>query len=598
MNPHHHHHHHPALFQPKARMLVPLIVIPALLASSSPVGAKSPHPAASIKGLHPDKYDRYVPSSKDTFTCLSGSGKKTIPFSAVNDDYCDCEDGSDEPGTSACRWSTFYCHNKGHIPASILSSRVGDGICDPECCDGSDESEGVCPDVCVAIGQEFRAGLEEERKRRKTGSKIRSSYIAFAEKEKKRLEADVIKYSNLVKDKEREVEKARQVVEEVEQGQGEMMEKRKNSPLYTSLLAHRLSLSRLRSRTTRLESELDVLKSIFEDLVRSYNPNYQDMAVRAAAMGYMEIYHDGKTPPAEGSGTGVEEEETRREEVDGEGEPVVDESGEGEEKEEEIKDEELEELEKVDLMGLLVGWEDGSVSGAGKEDTLREFVLYNLANYIPDPLLESYDFLRSGLLYWLIKFSVVDPSTTFSSSVPKPHSSVESPQTSAARQSLNSATISLSDTQASLTSTQASLSDLATKFGPKGEWKKLDGTCIEKNLGEYTYELCFFGAATQKGNKGGGNNSLGRFNSWNYDSSAEEGTEAYYSKQLYDMGAKCWNGPHRSVKLQLYCAKENELLSVVEAEKCEYVFTATSPALCWPEAEDASSSSSSTKDEL
>ena len=167
--------------------------------------------------------------------------------------------------------------------------------------------------------------------------------------------------------------------------------------------------------------------------------------------------------------------------------------------------------------------------------------MYNLANYIPDPLLESYDFLRTGLLYWLIKFSVVDPSTTFSSSAKKSFGSVDTPrklslfprcllhpilssdrslpnppiraETSAARLALSSASSSLTSTENSLRQAEGSLSDLATKFGPKGEWKKLDGTCIEKNLGEYTYELCFFGGATQKSNKGGSSNSLGSVHS-------------------------------------------------------------------------------------
>ncbi|KAK3280185.1 hypothetical protein CYMTET_11964 [Cymbomonas tetramitiformis] len=48
---------------------------------------------------NPDGVGRYTPACRGKFICGDGA---TISLSRANDGYCDCRDGSDEPGTSAC----------------------------------------------------------------------------------------------------------------------------------------------------------------------------------------------------------------------------------------------------------------------------------------------------------------------------------------------------------------------------------------------------------------------------------------------------------------------------------------------------------------
>lgn len=47
--------------------------------------------------------DKRFYRERKSFLCIDGS--KIIPFEQVNDDYCDCEDGSDEPGKEASLWA-------------------------------------------------------------------------------------------------------------------------------------------------------------------------------------------------------------------------------------------------------------------------------------------------------------------------------------------------------------------------------------------------------------------------------------------------------------------------------------------------------------
>ncbi|CAB3407771.1 unnamed protein product [Caenorhabditis bovis] len=114
-----------------------------------------------VRGVPLSELSLFQPTGDklNLFTCRDGA--QTIPYSKLNDDYCDCLDGSDEPGTSSCQNTKFFCRNEGFTGRYVPSTRINDGICD--CCDGSDEYDGgvSCANICGELSKAEK--MERER---------------------------------------------------------------------------------------------------------------------------------------------------------------------------------------------------------------------------------------------------------------------------------------------------------------------------------------------------------------------------------------------------------------------------------------------------
>ncbi|EWC44975.1 hypothetical protein DRE_01034 [Drechslerella stenobrocha 248] len=496
------------------------------------------------RGVNPALSDKFRPDAKSQFTCLS-SPSHTLPYSLVNDDFCDCPDGSDEPGTAACSHLNhsvnplpgFYCENKGHTPTYIPFSLVNDGICDYDvCCDGSDEWMGVgdikCENRCATIGKEARKVAAEARKLYESGVRAYRSLVSKAVLLKKEVEdkivsldGEIVRSQGLVDDRKRELKEA-EAEEKSKMGKsgggkgkhGQLLDFTKDR---TQEMKEKLQ--RLKDERDALYEQLEKTEKILKTFKEEYNPNFNDEGVKRAVKSW-EDYLAGKS---------AETQDT----IDF----------------------------HTDLQSLLldeINWEDWE-----PEETIIDD-MYAIEAFMPPFLRTWVHGQLSSLQTFLVENGLLAPRKTPTA-------------TTSTSTKVQKASDALSAAESDLATKQSDLNNLKTEltqdYGANGVFRALKDACTEAQSGEYTYSFCHLGRATQK-NRDGGHTHLGDWTGFERRLDDEIEQEVLVAK--YEHGLRCWNGPERSAYVYLRCSAEEKVLSVAETEKCVYKYVATSPAVC------------------
>lgn len=535
------------------------------------------------------------------FSCISNPSIR-IPFSRVNDDYCDCPDGSDEPGTPACSYlhhysprhvpnpyaSTtprnetlalpgFYCKNKGHVPAYVRFENVNDGVCDYDvCCDGSEEYQGVggvkCPDKCAEIGKAWKKAEDVRQKGMAKAMKKRKELGVEAERRTKevleKIEAGKIKVEGL----ERKLKESEEALTDVERREKLRLVKSDASGKGTGRLGVLLNLARdrvteLRTTTEKVRKQrndmvarVEELEKLLSALKEDHNPNFNDAGVKKAVQGWEDY------AARESTDTWTDAE-----------------------------DRDLNEIVKEDGNESGVNWaefEDDS-----SEEVSDAAAIYSLTSYLPPSLQSWLSGTVTSLRQILVDNGVLPDSTT--------HANIaDSPAVKNARKTRDDTNRDLNNARNDL---DRDKQDLDKDYGPGGIFRALKDMCIEKESGEYKYSHCFMSKTTQQPKKGGGQTNMGNFVGFDIeyvdDVMPADGKGLGTGERVvmkYENGQHCWNGPSRSTRVVVGCSETEEIWRISESEKCVYRMEIGSPAVCGWKGEDklTEEEKASLKDEL
>ena len=411
----------------------------------------------------------------------------------------------------------------------------------------------TCPDKCKEIGKEWRAQDELRRKAHGAATKRRKELAAEAAKLKLEVENRIGTLVAEVEALEIKVKDAEKVVQDTEKSEKLKVIKGPGKAGRTGVLASlararveelRTNLVTVRSQRNAMLSRVVELEDILGKLKEEYNPNFNDEGVKTAVRAW--------------------EEYAARDTDDGW---------------EDAHDRDLDEISKPDGEGDSgISWSEWETSDDAAESSDVD-VLYNFSAYLPPSLRLWLDEKISTVRQILVENGILAANSDSSAS-----GTTESAALKAARKTL-------SDTRSSLSNSQRELenhkSDLAKDYGPDSIFRALKSTCIQKDSGEYTYELCFLGSTKQKPKKGGADQNMGNFVSFGIETVDEEvgpdGKGLGKGERItmkYENGGHCWNGPARSTLVILACAEKDEIWKISESEKCVYRMEVGTAAVC------------------
>lgn len=271
----------------------------------------------------------------ETFTCISNPSIK-LPVARLNDDYCDCPDGSDEPGTSACSYLSplsppqplgfegkdsnttpalpgFYCKNKGHQPSYIPFTSVNDGVCDYElCCDGSDEFGHVggvkCEDRCATIGKEWRKANEARQQSLAAARQRRKELVAEAKRLRKEVEDRIETLKTQIEGATLKVDGLTKSLAEIERAERGKVAKGAGKGGKVTALAgvakQRIqeltdNVNRLRNERDSAQAKVAELEDMLTRFKEEYNPNFNDEGVKRAVQAWENYAAQDRPGPNE-----------------------------------------------------------------------------------------------------------------------------------------------------------------------------------------------------------------------------------------------------------------------------------------------------------